>query len=307
MQKQPIILIIAVILALATVVLVKVYIGQQIEKRSKEIMQEANRKVAGIKASLEADQISVLVAKKNIPAGSIIDAGSIDMKIVSNQFVQPQAARSLERVVGMMTTAPISSGEQLTLGKLTYSKTQTGGLAQSTPIGKRAITVEVDELRGVAGMVQPGDYVDIMVSLSVPVVGADGKQAVQAAVIPLFQNVLVLAIGQQTGPALAGSPSDARYQKAEKKGMSPLITLALSPQEANLAAFVQEQGKISLVLRSPADSQTHEVQPATWEMLFQYIMPKEAAKQEAGKKEEAGPYVEIYRGMTKQKIPLSQE
>ncbi|MBU2258803.1 MAG: hypothetical protein KJ926_06775, partial [Candidatus Omnitrophica bacterium] len=139
----------------------------------------------------------------------------------------------------------------------------------------------------------------------------------QIAVMPLFQNVLVLAIGQVTGvPPRGGAESSGgggRYSAEEDKksgiGAVPLITIALSPQEANLIAFVQEQGKIRLTLRSPADSRIEFTQPASWDTLFKYIMPQQEQISKPGAKELIKEpinieYVEIYRGANKEKVIL---
>ncbi len=286
-------MIIGVGTALIAVFMIQVYLkGQQ-----RAIMEEAKRKLA----SAQANQVSVLVAKRDIPQGAAIDPASFEISIVPNQYVQPKAVTSLDRISGMVTVASISKGEQLTLSKLGYvGSKQPRGLAEATPIGKRAVTVAVDNIASLAGMVKAGDYVDVITVIAVPVMGPDGKQASQASVVPLFQNVLVLAVGQDTGVL---AREDSRRRAEEKKESSPLITLALGPQEANLFAFVQEQGKIRLVLRSPADSQVQPVQPASWDMLFQYIMPPQA-KTDVSEKKEA-PSVEIYRGLKKEKITLS--
>jgi pilus assembly protein CpaB len=210
----------------------------------------------------------------------------------------------------MMAIAPISRGEQITLTKLSYPK-ESGELADVTPVGKRAITLSVDNIASLAGMIQAGDYVDVITMLPVPVQSPDGKQTTQTAIVPLFQNVLVLAVGQEIGTV---SREKGRYEKTEaRRETSPLITVALTPQEASLIAFVQEQGKIRFVLRSPTDSQIEVVQPATWDTLFQYIMPKDkqVADSESAKKEElvsslpVPSYVEIYRGLKKEKVPLT--
>lgn len=297
MQKQRLILIIGIVLGLLAVFMAKVYIDQQ---RS-IIQDQAKRAVAQIQAS----QTAVLVAKKDILRGTVIEAEMLETAIIPNQYIQPQAVASLDRIAGMIAVAPISKGEQISLSKLSYSKqggTGGGSLAEATPIGKRAVTISVDNLASLAGMVKSGDYVDVIAMLPVPVQTLDGKQATQAAVMPLFQNVLVLAVGQEIG-AIAMAQPEGRYKREEKREASPFITLALSPQEASLIAFVQEQGKIRLVLRSPADSKIESLQPASWETLFQYLMPREAVKAQVP--DESAGYVEIYRGMSKERIPLS--
>ncbi|OGX40603.1 MAG: Flp pilus assembly protein CpaB [Omnitrophica WOR_2 bacterium RIFCSPLOWO2_01_FULL_41_12] len=296
MPKQRIALIAGIVLALVAIFMVKVYLDQQ-----RQVIQEQAKRTL---AKIQANQTAVLVAKKDIPKGIVIEPEMLETAIVPNQYLQPNAVTSLDRVAGMITIGPISKGEQIILSKLSQSRQagQGGGLAEATPVGKRAITVSVDNVSALGGMIKAGDYVDVIALVPVPVQTQEGKQASQAAVMPLFQNVLVLAVGQETG---AVSAQDSRYKKEEKKEISPLITVALSPQEASLIAFVQEQGKIRLILRSPADSQIQPVQPASWDTLFQYLMPQEEVSR---KKDEpqAVDYVEIYRGLNKERIPLSR-
>ena len=237
-------------------------------------------------------------------SGSTLDADLLETTIVPNQFVQPEAVTSLTRVEGMKTIAPIKKGEQISLSKLSYGQSM-GGLAEATPVGMRAITISVDNIAALAGMIKPRDYVDVVAMIPVPVQTADGKQGAQLIVAPLFQNVLVLAVGQETGSA--PSKAEGRYAVAKeekKKEAVSLITLALNPQQSNLIAFVQEQSKIRLILRSPADSKVEMVQPATIDTLLQYIMPPPPPKPPVV--EEKKEYVEIYRGLNKERVPLSK-
>ena len=301
-QRQHIFLIAGVILAIVAALMVNTYIEQQ---------KQAAQKQAKISlANMQANQTAVLVAKQDIPKGSAIEAAMLETSIIPNKFMQPNAATSLDRVAGMVTVANISKGEQITLSKLANLQQKAGGgnLAGVTPVGKRAITVSVDTISSVAGMIKPGDYVDVFAMVPVPVQNAEGKQENQVAVLPLFQNVLVLAVGQDTGDTTQTS----RYSKKEEgPSGSGLITLALGPQESSLMAFVQEQGKIRLVLRSPADAQVDSVQPASWETLFRYVMPQPTPQQieeqkRASLETSETASVEIYRGLNKEKIPLSK-
>lgn len=296
--KQTIILIGGVVLGLAAIVMVKVYLDQQ-----KLVMEE--KKKAEI-ASMQSNQTAVLIAKQDIAQGTIIEAGMFDTSIVPNKFVQPQAVTSLDRIAGMVTVAPISKGEQISLSKLMKErKSDSGGLSGATPSGKRAITIVADSVASLSGMVKPGNYVDVLAVIQVPMQGQDGKVTGQTAVVPLFQNILVLAIGQNTGGQ--ASPS-GRYAEAPSSGGgggggNTLITLALGPQEANLVAFVQEQGKMRLVMRSPADARIEPMAPATWDSFFQYIMPQKEAAQPVV---DTNEYIEVVRGLSKERIPLSK-
>ena len=162
---------------------------------------------------MQSSQVTVLVAKEDIPKGSVISAGVIGTQIVPENYVQPQAVTSFDRIADMVTTADISKGEQISLTKLVSAKQAGGGaLSGLTPAGKRAVTILVDNISSVAGMLKPGDYVDVMAALQVPVQVAEGKQEGQLGILPLFQNVLVLAVGQNSSTV---SSQGSRYQKKE--------------------------------------------------------------------------------------------
>jgi len=303
-EKQKLILISGIVLGVVAILMTKMYLDQQ--------KQEAQAQAKKSLAKIQANQTVVLVAKQDISSGSVIESNMIDSSIVPNQFIQPQAVTSIDRVLGMITLAPISKGEQITLSKLSKARRESssGGLAGNTPAGKRAISISVDSIASVSGMVRPGDYVDVIATLQVPVQGADGQVSSQIAVVPLFQNVLVLAVGQNTGFSGAGATGRYTDKDSSSGGGGGLITLALAPQEANLIAFVQEQGKMRLTLRSPADANVEPVVPASWDTLFQYIMPQQKPVEKIEDKKQAPEivdtteYVEVLRGMNKEKVAL---
>ena len=295
-EKQKIILIAGVVLALLAIVMTKMYLDQQ-----KQVVQEEKRREI---ANMQANQAAVLVSKRDIPEGSVIEPEMLETAVVPNRFIQPQAVTSLDRIAGMITIAPISKGEQISLSKLSQSRRSGGGdLSGVTPSGKRAISIVVDNIASLSGMIQPGDYVDVLATIQIPEKGADGQVTAQMAVVPLFQNILVLAVGANTGGMSVSSGS--RYaEKAASGGENVLITLALGPQESNLIAFVQEQGKIRLIMRSPADAKVESIAPASWETLFQYIAPQSMVPVE--KPVDTNEYVEVLRGLNKEKVPLSK-
>lgn len=296
MQKQRIIILaVAILLAAAAVLLVKNYIDQEREKA----LGEAKTKVMEAQKTVQANQVSVLVAKDDIPKGAIIKAEYLAVSMIPGQFVQPQAVNSaaFEKISGMMAAVPIVKGEQITLTKLTKYKEEeaiTRSLAMSTPKGKRAIAVAVDNISSLSGLIRQGDYADVIAILPMPQSPGGTKESVQTEIIPLFQNILILAVGQETGKGASSKDSS-------------LITLALGPKEASLIAFVQEQGKIRLILRSSADANIEDIEPANWEALFRYIRPaQEKAQQKVAQEQAKQPEIEIYRGLSKEKITLSE-
>lgn len=304
-EKQKLILISGVVLGVVAILMTKMYLDQQ--------QQEAQAQAKRSLAKMQANQTVVLVSKQDIPSGSVIESNMVDSSIVPNQFIQPQAVTSIDRVLGMITLAPISKGEQISLSKLSKARKEIGhggGLAGNTPAGKRAVSIAVDSIASVSGMIKPGDYVDVIATLQVPTQGPDGQVTGQVAVVPLFQNILVLAVGQNTGSA---GTTESRYADKEASSGGGLITLALGPQETNLITFVQEQGsKMRLTLRSPADANVEPVVPASWETLFQYIMPQQKNVEKSTEVKEAPvvdattEYVEVFRGLNKERVSLSK-
>lgn len=289
-EKQKLILISGVVLGIVAIIMTKMYLDQQ-----QQAVQEKAQKAI---ANMQANQAAVLVSKQDIPEGAVIGPEMLETAVVPNQFIQPQAVTSLDRIAGMITIAPISKGEQISLSKLTSNRRAGGGdLSGVTPSGKRAITIVVDNIASLSGMIKPGDYVDVLATIQIPVQSADGQVTSQMVVVPLFQNILVLAVGGSTAGI---SSEDSRYAEKEAPSGNATITLALGPQEANLIAFVQEQGKIRLVMRSPADAKVEPIVPASWETLFQYIAPQDTTE----KPVDTNEYVEVLRGLNKEKVPL---
>ena len=284
MPKKYLPLVVAGVLGLAATFLVNMYIRQ----REKEAVE-------GVKQR-QKDLTLVVVAKQDIPTGTAIEGKMLKEETVHKDMLQPRAATAMDRVVGRIALVPFSKGEQILLNKVTLSGLETS-LSSKVPAGKRGITVPVDNISSVGGMVRPGDHVDVVGMVPMPAIGPDGKPAAQMNTVPLFQNVLVLAVGQD----FTNTPGSSEQKE---KTMSPIITLALSPQEANLIAFIQEQGKIRLILRSPGDTQT---QPASatragWDTVLRTVMPEAFQEQPGMPKELPKPkkQVEIYRGLQKE-------
>ena len=297
-------LIIAGGFALAAAVLTMVWLNQT-QARFKE---EARSKLE----SIQENTVSVVFAKTDIHPGRLISEDMLYTKLIAKNNLPPEAVTSIARVIDRISKVPIPKDNMLSTDILVWPTTKETTLAMKTPIGKRAMTISVDNISSLLGMIKPGDYVDVIGLIPLPV-EVDGKQSAQPATAPLFQNVLILAVGSQLGAAgeKEGSSSRRRQQaESEQKETAPLITLALGPEEANILAFVKEQGKIQLILRSAGDAQTTPVQPVSWETVLKHLFPnidlekKEEAKQEEIKKEEP-PQIEIIRGFKKEMMPLS--
>jgi pilus assembly protein CpaB len=112
------------------------------------------------------------------------------------------------------------------------------GLPPSIPPGMRAMSVKVDEVIGVAGFVVPGTRVDLVVTLR------GTGQSEESMSRTVASNVLVLT---------AGTKYDQEQAKDGKAQPSTVVTLAVSPSDAERVALAASEGKISLALRNPLD------------------------------------------------------
>ncbi len=283
MQKQRLIIAIAgVVLGLIAVVMVNIYIN--------DMSAEAKRKAERELDKMRRNQAVVLVAKQDIPVDTVIQSGMLETSIVPREYVQPQVAASLDNVSDMITIAPISRGEQISFTKLSTSSQMVKhrDLASITPVGKRAVGVSAENISDVAGLIKPGDSVDLIAVLSMTKEDKEGKKIAEQTIVPAFQNVLILAVGQET---------DVNARPGKQKEKINQITVALSPTEANILAFLQEQGKIRISLRSSEDSHIEAVESTTWESVLEEI---------PALKEKEAESIDIYRGLRKEKITLSK-
>ena len=191
----------------------------------------------------------VLVARKPLPVGSMIDADSLTYQAWPKELVQgayyTQGGIDGDplKMVGMVVRNPVTAGQPITRGTL-VGPNDRGFLAAALGPGMRAVTVSVSATSGVAGFVFPGDRVDMMLTQGVEG-GGDGPQLKVTETI--VRNIRVLATDQRI------------EQGKDKDGKSIVIpsqtvTLEATPRIAEKIAVAQSMGQMSLALRSIADN-----------------------------------------------------
>src|ERR671913_114346 len=190
----------------------------------------------------------VLVARKALPVGTIIDAEALTFQAWPKELVQnayytegaPDA--DISKLIGTVVRNPITAGQPLTKGAL-VGPNDRGFLAAALGPGMRAVTVPVNVATGVAGFVFPGDRVDIVLTQIVPGGGEGAPLKVSETIV---RNVRVLATDQR----ITDKGEDG---KTEVKTFSN-VTLESTPRIAEKIAVAQSMGTLSLSLRSIADN-----------------------------------------------------
>jgi pilus assembly protein CpaB len=190
----------------------------------------------------------VLVAKKALPVGTIIDADSFAYQpwpkelMQSVYYVEGSPDANAQSLLGTVVRYPVTAGQPITRGALVGPQDR-GFLAAALGAGMRAITVPVNASAGVAGFVFPGDHVDMVLTQDVQG-GGDGPPLKVSETI--IRNVRVLA-------------TDQRISEKDKDGKSEVktfsnVTLEVTPRIAEKVSVAQSLGTLSLSLRSIADN-----------------------------------------------------
>ncbi len=265
-----------------------------------DFKQLDKRKLASFAIAIAVGLIAMVLTNSFIEENSIKKA-----KMIAGGMSSAETQKLLERLEGLERSNQEMAGRQQSLEQFaqmqmaqaqqpTQRPTQQS-LAVKTPQGKRAITVTVEKLFAVGGMVSPGDYVDIIAHLTIP---RDTTASVplptgqdQIVSMTLFQNVLVLAVGNNTQPGVASTSQD-------NPNAIP-VTFALNPQEAALASFVQQHGSLQLVLRPPLETQAYLLPPSSWDSLSDYVEKTQGF--DLGVEKKGSPVdpqapIEIFRG-----------
>ncbi|WP_347716699.1 Flp pilus assembly protein CpaB [Sphingomonas sp.] len=191
----------------------------------------------------------VLVARKPLPVGSMIEPDSLTYQAWPKEllqgayYTQGTTDGDPQKMVGMVVRNPVTAGQPLTRGSLVGPQDR-GFLAAALGPGMRAVTVPVTQTSGVAGFVFPGDRVDMVLTQAVEG-GGDGPPLKVSETI--VRNLRVLATDQ------------AMDQVKDKEGKitvhpSTTVTLEATPRIAEKIAVSQSMGQLSLALRSIADN-----------------------------------------------------
>ena len=190
----------------------------------------------------------VLVAKKALPVGTIIDADSFSFQpwpkeLMQNAYyLEGQPDGDPKKLLGTVVRYAITAGQPITKGALVGPQDR-GFLAAALGPGMRAITVPVNTNAGVAGFVFPGDHIDLVLTQQVEG-GGDGPALKVSETI--IRNLRVLATDQR----ITDKDDDGKTQVK----VFGNVTLEVTPRIAEKIAVAQSLGSLSLSLRSIADN-----------------------------------------------------
>ncbi|MGZ3181779.1 MAG: Flp pilus assembly protein CpaB [Telluria sp.] len=228
--KALVLIVVALITGLAAAAYATGWVSRQAGVASNKVA------VAAVDIELGTRITPEMITLADWPAGSTPQGAFTDLKAVEQRTLKSSLAK----------------GEPVLERKLAPVGTQ-GGLSAVIAEGKRAMTVRVNDVVGVAGFALPGTYVDVMVNAQQE--HAKGEEARQISKTVL-EHVLVLAVAQEAG------------RDDTKPKVVSAVTLELTPDDAEKLDLARSVGTLSLVLRNQVDGQRVATSGVTKNELF---------------------------------------
>ena len=244
----------ALLAAGGTAFLVKNFLDSQ-----KQVAQTAAEKPAVVEGK------QVLVASRDLPAGTVIDSGALRWQTWPNEGIDGEYtvstnrdAKLQEKFIGMVVRRGIVGGMPLT-PKMVFKRERPGFLAGALEPGKRAATVAVTASSGVSGFLLPGDHVDVVLMLDLQNssnLNEEEEKSLREIMFnrsaeTVLKNVRVLAI-------------DQKFNDMEEKVEVPkTVTLEVTDRQSEILSLAGAMGKISLALRSLGSERVEETDSYT--------------------------------------------
>jgi pilus assembly protein CpaB len=193
--------------------------------------------------------VQVAVAKVGLHAGTKLGPEMVTSGHFSEENLPAGFKTDPKKLIGRVVITPMKAKELVLESKLAPLSVKTGGIAAIITPGKRAMAVKGSKVLGMAGLIRPGNHVDILMMTG------DVNKIV-------FENVRVLATGSQLGTDPEGKPSSV-----------DTYTLEVTPEEGERLALASARGSLRFALRNVTDAETVLTTGATLKETLAYYRP----------------------------------
>ena len=213
---------------------------------------------------LSAELIPVMVANADIATYTKVDKSMFHSIEIPKKFVQPSSLKNPDEIDGRVSLIPILKGEQI-LTTMLSGAGQSAGLALKIRPGYRAVSVGVDAISGVSGLLRPGDKVDVLGTFDLT-----SENNLDKRTFTLIKDITVLAVGEDLGAeSLIKEATEAKdaeelnsrvanLRKTVKKNheTKETVTLLVDPVDAQKIVLSQEIGTVFLALCPAMDTKS---------------------------------------------------
>ncbi len=223
------------------------------------------------KASHTPAGLQVLVAARDLPPHTLIGEGDLALREVPATLALEGSLSHPREAVGQLTTATIARGEQILRDRLIAPDYVGPRAAFAMDPDKVMVAFPAQDLLNTAGIVRPGDRVDLLFSLDLARVQPEAAEGLNT--LCLLQDLQVAEVvyaesAQQASSSSSPLPSGLG---ATQRGRPEAILLAVNPQDALAIKFFRDAGAApDLVLRSPAAAGLFELVPVDGSYVLQH-------------------------------------
>lgn len=196
-------------------------------------------------SNVEGRSNRIVVAKVDIPLSTMITAEQLTLQQLPREATPEGTFTDPQKLIGRVSVNNIGAREPLTELKLAPAGSD-AGLTGVIAEGFRAITVKVDDVVGLAGLVQPGSWVDIVAVVSPQEQSSD--QGPTSKIV--LQHIRVLATNQDIEQ---DTEQEQKARKGSKLAAIKAVTVQVLPEQAEKLALAQAEGKLQLVMRNSVD------------------------------------------------------
>ncbi|HXY11171.1 MAG TPA: Flp pilus assembly protein CpaB [Terriglobales bacterium] len=192
----------------------------------------------------------VFVAADDLQVGTKIEDKDIKYAHFPSDVLPVGVFHRRDKLIGRGVIQPISKDELILTNKLA-GENAGYGLPALIPPGMRAVSVRVNDTSSVSGFVLPGTRVDVLLT-------GEPQGSTQTQTTTVLENVMVLA----NGPRLERAPNGGEAVATS------VITLLVSPDDAQKLTLATNQGRIQLALRNPLDTRQQDIAAARTDGLY---------------------------------------
>jgi pilus assembly protein CpaB len=248
-----------------------------------------------VKSAEEADTVQVLVAARSIGTGKVLDANDLrydkwPKAVASGQSVIVRKGTDDPRkdYINYVARRDLFAGEPI--GASAVHRPDAGAkLSVLLDPGMRAITINITAESAIAGLAVPGDRVDVILTADLSRFGGETRSGATSEFLryvsePVLRNVKLLAIDQTVTRESTGKDKDAAKAVAGQVGKT--ATVEVTAEQAEKLILAGQMGKLSLILRSVAESPDDRASEYTTDVEISSALSKMLGKRKAVK---AGP------------------
>lgn len=191
-----------------------------------------------------SSEIEVLLAARDLPEMAVVEGSNVVREKMTRDKAPEGCLTDSVQVVGRVLSMPVVKGQPFRQAH--FARPTAAALAAAVRQGKRAVMLSLTPDAAMMNLLYPGCVVDVLASFEVPTPDGHGKET---ASVTVLQGIQVLAVEDKTVLNEEEPKATSGGQYSQRR----LVTVLVSPKEAELLQLVRNKGEVSLTMRNPLE------------------------------------------------------